>query len=250
MQSIPVLIKHRFPKTYRHSNLDVLLTRQRLTAEARALVRAARCGVNVPGLRIVDHREGILGIEWIEGWSVREVLGGGQDDVPDVLEEDEDDDNEVDVVEGDDTEVRDRLRQMGVEDGERSFRTPPPGLSTDHCLEDALLESIGGEIAKMHLADVIHGDLTTSNMMVRLKKNLSIQPIFDLVSVIPSSNRAIALWLTGITRRILDPDRFWIIVDIASTRGSSSRLVRIGACIRVDASDPTVAVGYRGGASL
>jgi hypothetical protein len=26
---------------------------------------------------------------------------------------------------------------------------------------------IGEEIAKMHLADVVHGDLTTSNMMLR-----------------------------------------------------------------------------------
>lgn len=26
---------------------------------------------------------------------------------------------------------------------------------------------IGTEIAKMHLADIIHGDLTTSNMMLR-----------------------------------------------------------------------------------
>lgn len=28
---------------------------------------------------------------------------------------------------------------------------------------------IGAEIAKMHLVDVIHGDLTTSNMMLRRK---------------------------------------------------------------------------------
>jgi TP53 regulating kinase and related kinases len=26
---------------------------------------------------------------------------------------------------------------------------------------------VGTEIAKMHLADIIHGDLTTSNMMLR-----------------------------------------------------------------------------------
>lgn len=26
---------------------------------------------------------------------------------------------------------------------------------------------VGAEIAKMHLADIIHGDLTTSNMMMR-----------------------------------------------------------------------------------
>jgi hypothetical protein len=29
------------------------------------------------------------------------------------------------------------------------------------------MEMVGAEIAKMHLADIIHGDLTTSNMMVR-----------------------------------------------------------------------------------
>ena len=29
------------------------------------------------------------------------------------------------------------------------------------------MKQIGAEIAKMHLADIIHGDLTTSNMMLR-----------------------------------------------------------------------------------
>jgi TP53 regulating kinase-like protein len=29
------------------------------------------------------------------------------------------------------------------------------------------MRQIGVEVAKMHLADVIHGDLTTSNMMIR-----------------------------------------------------------------------------------
>lgn len=32
---------------------------------------------------------------------------------------------------------------------------------------DKVMQMIGTEIAKMHLADVIHGDLTTSNMMLR-----------------------------------------------------------------------------------
>lgn len=30
---------------------------------------------------------------------------------------------------------------------------------------------IGAEIAKMHQADVVHGDLTTSNMMLRLPRS-------------------------------------------------------------------------------
>lgn len=74
---VPVLLKHRFPKRYRHPHLDAQLTRLRVTSEARSLVRAARGGVCVPALRGVDVEAGIVGMEWIEGWSVREVLGGG-----------------------------------------------------------------------------------------------------------------------------------------------------------------------------
>jgi len=43
-------------------------------------------------------------------------------------------------------------------------------MNCDHiCFVDALMGMIGVEIAKMHYADVIHGDLTTSNMMLRRK---------------------------------------------------------------------------------
>lgn len=78
--AVPVLVKHRFPKRYRHPTLDAQLTRQRLASEARALVRCLKAGVRVPALRLVDVRHGCLGIEWVEGWTVREILGGGQED--------------------------------------------------------------------------------------------------------------------------------------------------------------------------
>ncbi|KAK4331872.1 EKC/KEOPS complex subunit BUD32 [Rhodotorula toruloides] len=125
---VPILLKYRFPKRYRHPTLDAQLTRQRLTSEARALVRCMKAGVTVPGLRLVDVTQGCLGMEWIDGWSVREILGGGQDDVAEDAEEE---------------------------------------VVADESL-DAMLRAIGCEIGKMHLADIIHGDLTTSNMMVRL----------------------------------------------------------------------------------
>ena len=35
------------------------------------------------------------------------------------------------------------------------------------------MEMVGAEIAKMHLADIIHGDLTTSNMMLRHPSSIS-----------------------------------------------------------------------------
>ncbi|KAF8151987.1 hypothetical protein K438DRAFT_381715 [Mycena galopus ATCC 62051] len=128
-----ILLKHRFRKGYRHPTLDGSLTRARVAGEARALLKCLRAGVNVPGVRMVDAAEGILGIEWIHGQSVRRLLPGGAG-------EDDSEDTEPETV---------------------------GSLDEYDVLVDVLMQLIGQEIAKMHLADVIHGDLTTSNMMLR-----------------------------------------------------------------------------------
>ncbi|OAX37736.1 hypothetical protein K503DRAFT_792805 [Rhizopogon vinicolor AM-OR11-026] len=138
----PVLLKYRFHKRYRHPSLDTSLTRQRIAGESRALMRCMKSGVNVPGIRMVDVNEGVLGIEWIEGKSVRQLLPGGAE------LEDIDELEEMDEVE--DTDATDALVEYGVS-------------------RDALMDMIGVEIAKMHSSDVIHGDLTTSNMMLKEK---------------------------------------------------------------------------------
>lgn len=39
---VPVLLKHRFKKQYRHPSLDANLTRARVAGEARALLRCLR----------------------------------------------------------------------------------------------------------------------------------------------------------------------------------------------------------------
>ncbi|QRV81239.1 Serine/threonine-protein kinase [Ceratobasidium sp. AG-Ba] len=135
----PVLIKHRFTKTYRHGTLDSSLTKQRVTGEARALLRCLKFGVSVPGVRFVHADSGVLGIEWINGSSVRRVLGGGAEG-----EEEEEVDEEV------------------VEHEEIDVLMEAYGLTGER-----LMDLIGAEIAKMHRGDIIHGDLTTSNMMLR-----------------------------------------------------------------------------------
>ncbi|KAK0213739.1 kinase-like domain-containing protein [Armillaria fumosa] len=127
----PILLKYRFKKQYRHPSLDANLTRSRVAGEARAILKCLRSGVSVPGIRMVDAAEGILGIEWIDGHSVRKLLPGG-------VEEDEE--------EG--PANSDSLEEYGVS-------------------ADEIMQLIGTEIAKMHIADIIHGDLTTSNMMLR-----------------------------------------------------------------------------------
>lgn len=71
-----VLIKHRFFKRYRHPALSTSVTASRTISEARSLVRCARSGVHVPRLAFVDETRGILGMEWIDGPSVRQWLGG------------------------------------------------------------------------------------------------------------------------------------------------------------------------------
>lgn len=66
-----------------------------------------RSGVNVPGIRMVDAVEGVLGLEWIEGKTVRSLLPGGSVD-------EEDDRNGVD---GSDLCEDDALTKFGVDRG-------------------------------------------------------------------------------------------------------------------------------------
>ncbi|KAJ3563578.1 hypothetical protein NP233_g8853 [Leucocoprinus birnbaumii] len=136
----PILIKYRFSKGYRHKTLDTTLTKARVAGEARALIRCLRAGVNVPGVRMVDAAEGVLGIEWIDGKSVRRLLPGGAEEEDEGVDETLDDIEDVDHLQEFDISVGEYYQMMGL---------------------------IGTEIAKMHLVDIIHGDLTTSNMMMR-----------------------------------------------------------------------------------
>ncbi|PWN30929.1 Serine/threonine-protein kinase BUD32 [Jaminaea rosea] len=135
------LLKYRFPKTYRHPHLSQTITAQRTVSEARALVRCARYGVEVPVVELVDEKEGILALEWIEGASVREWLGGGAED--------------------DESSVSTRGEVCLPATHCTRLISPLP------CPSVQLMTAIGHQLALMHAADVIHGDLTTSNLMVR-----------------------------------------------------------------------------------
>jgi len=137
----PIIFKHRFKKQYRHPTLDNGITKSRVIMEARALMRCLRNGVSVPGIRMVDSVDGVIGVERIDGPSVRMVLGGGAEDE----EQDEGGVEEVDNLPG---PYDDFLQENKIS------------------AED-IMKLIGKELAKMHLVDIVHGDLTTSNMMLR-----------------------------------------------------------------------------------
>ena len=105
----------------------------RVAGEARALLKCLRCvsflllssglilpsfylyrlvcrsGVNVPGLRYVDAIEGLLGIEWIEGKSIKYLLPSGAQEE---FYEDEDLDDASSLVTDEDP-----LQEFGISVG-------------------------------------------------------------------------------------------------------------------------------------
>jgi TP53 regulating kinase-like protein len=111
------VLKIRPKKPWRHPTLDKRLTRQRILAESRVLVKLRREGVPVPSVLSVDWEGGWLGVEWIDGGTVKDVIRG-----------------------------------RDIEDGE--------GLKV-------LLRKIGEVVGRLHKAGVVHGDLTTSNLLLR-----------------------------------------------------------------------------------
>jgi TP53 regulating kinase-like protein len=150
---IHAALKIRPSKPYRHPTLDVRLTKQRVLAEARILAKLASLPggeVKVPGVLSVDWdlsrgkgRGGPSGgesgagawllMEWVEGRSVKDLL------------------REWDAVQK-------RSEASGGSDG-------ATGREED---VRRLLRRVGRAVGAMHSkGGVVHGDLTSSNIMVR-----------------------------------------------------------------------------------
>ena len=121
--STPAALKIRLRKPWRHPALDARLTRQRVLAEARVLLKCAREGVAVPAVLGVGCEEGWVAVEWVEGGTVKEAVRG---------------------------------RGRAADDGEEG----------EVMMRD-LMRRIGAAVGKLHSVGVVHGDLTTSNMMLR-----------------------------------------------------------------------------------
>lgn len=124
---LPCALKYRPPKPYRHPILDARLTKQRILAEARILARCRRAGVAVPSVYCVDEAGGWLMMEWIDGAPVRVGVNAWLGD------------------------------KTAAEVGDDHRNGPLVRL----------MRRVGGAVGRLHAAGVVHGDLTTSNMMLR-----------------------------------------------------------------------------------
>lgn len=127
----PCALKFRPKKSYRHPTLDARLTKARILAEARVLVRCRKEGVLVPGVLGLDWEEGWLATEWVDGQTVRSCLD----------------------------EWLHRL------EGEEGMGEEVTGEAEKEL--EGLMEKVGRTVGKLHEIGVVHGDLTTSNLMLR-----------------------------------------------------------------------------------
>ncbi|KAJ9164697.1 Kinase-like protein [Coniochaeta hoffmannii] len=138
LPALPCALKYRPPKPYRHPALDARLTRARILAEARVLARCRRDGVPVPAVYAVDEAAGWLMMEWIEGVPVRVGVNAWLGErVVDAKEEGQE--------------------QTGGSGREGEDQQP---------LVD-IMRRVGVAVGKLHRTGIVHGDLTTSNMMLR-----------------------------------------------------------------------------------
>jgi len=151
----PAALKVRPEKKWRHPTLDKRLTRSRILAEARVLVKLSGSGGALPlhvqrKLKVKSKKSGgdeskqaeggtngdagsgrfvpaVLGLDWEAGWLVTEWIEG-------------------------------KTIKQAIYDR-------PTGQEDDTL--KALLRRMGEVVGKLHMAGIVHGDLTTSNMMLK-----------------------------------------------------------------------------------
>ena len=102
-----VVIKERIKKSYRLPQIDSALRKERTSAEASLLQKAARAQANVPKVLEIDRKNSTIEMEFIDGTLI------------------------------------------------------------DKIIDEKLAKELGKEIALLHDNSIIHGDLTTSNIIVK-----------------------------------------------------------------------------------
>ncbi len=118
---LPIMIKHRVPKIYRHSRIDSMIRLHRIRSEAKIMTYAWKLGVNVPSLFGIDIQAYSLFIESIQGELLYEI----------------------------------------------AKTTPNKELLS-------IFSELGNQIGILHSNDIIHGDLTVFNVIVKSQKETCI----------------------------------------------------------------------------
>lgn len=117
----PTIIKERFEKKYRHKHLDDVLTKERIKAESRAIIRCKAAGIQTPMIFLVDFDRRMIFMEhYVHSITLKDFI---------------------------ETTNLNVLLDLSI--------------------------IIGRTLGRMHKGDIIHGDLTSSNILLVNKHNKS-----------------------------------------------------------------------------
>ncbi|XP_034181182.1 TP53 regulating kinase isoform X2 [Osmia lignaria lignaria] len=125
----PTLIKERFEKKYRHADLDIRLTKDRIKAECRAIVRAKAAGVATPAIYLVSLERRSIYMEYIDNAVI----------------------------------LKDFI-----------YKNISKKSDVDNLL-NFVTQGLGMVIAQLHSKNIIHGDLTTSNVLVKNVEDINVE---------------------------------------------------------------------------
>ena len=141
--------KERFLKAYRHPNLDSRLTKSRCRSEAKILEKCAKkTKIRVP--KVIRVSPPSLYLEYLVGPSVKSYLRQQQNNGPTKNS-------------GCDDAAQADSRNI---EGNESIQQHSNKIS-----EKELAYRMGELVGRLHNVGVVHGDLTTSNMMIVEKSN-------------------------------------------------------------------------------
>lgn len=195
-----VICKERFPKAYRHPLLDETLTKSRTKAEAKNLTRCRRGGVSVPlilgvdlntgnsriaggtkSLKVEEKEEGVqdnkttatprsacLFMEYIPGCTVRSFLNilikqpQQQHQNCNNIQRRDCEENQLSTSEEEPCAKKQKISESDMDmSSTLKYVTRLDEYATKVAYQ------IGVTVAKMHNVNIVHGDLTTSNMILR-----------------------------------------------------------------------------------
>lgn len=123
-----LVVKYRPPKPYRHPKIDTMITKSRTIGEAKFMAKLARVSIAAPSLVLIDAPNGII---WME--SVGEMLPNGSV-----------------------SSLKNYLWYLEQNDKD--------------CISsevESLLRETGLVIGRLHMNDMVHGDLTSSNIILQ-----------------------------------------------------------------------------------
>lgn len=127
------IIKYRPPKPYRHPKIDAAITKNRTVGEAKFMNKLTKVGINAPNLVLIDVTNGIIWMEFIG-----QRLKNGQ--------------------------VSSLKNWFWILEQEAKVSNDSSPCINKEVKKICIL--VGSLIGKLHMNDMIHGDLTSSNIII------------------------------------------------------------------------------------